>query len=189
MIHYRWFALLVILLSGTLFAQEDPKVLFESASELYEAGDIDGAIEEAEWGLELLRQMKREATSSQFLDEIAGYTGSPLETNAAMGMTVMERTYSKDGKSIRVTLAGGMNSAMGGLGALASMGMMGAGEKVRIQRRTGNAMTEGSNQKIMFTMKEAGMLTFESSNVSMDELKVFAEAFPIAALDEASAGT
>lgn len=180
-------ALLALGGSSVILANEDPKVAFQTASELYEEGDIDGAIEEAEWGIELLRQVKRGATATHFLDEVYGYTGSTLETNSAMGMTIMERAYSKAGNTIRVTLTGG-GSSMAGLGALASMGMMGGGEKVRIQRRTGTAMSEGSNQTIMFALKEAGMLNFESSSVSMDELKAFAADFPIAALDDASSG-
>ena len=181
-------SLLALGMAGAALADEDPREAFEAAADLYEQGDVDGAIEEAEWGLELLRQAKRGAISTHFLDEINGYAGSALETNSAMGMTVMERAYSKDGNTIRVTLTGGMNSSMGGLGALAGLGMMGGGEKVRIQRRTGTAVSEGRNQSIMFGLKEAGMLNFESSNVSMDELKAFAEAFPIAALDDASSG-
>ena len=179
--------LVVLSCSALASAGESPEDALQAAAELYEQGDIDGAIEEAEWGLELLRQLKRGATATHFLDEVLGYVGAPLQTNTAMGMTVMERSYSKGNSTISVTLTGGMNSAMGGLGALANMGMMGGGEKVRIQRRTGTAMSDGGENTIMFGLKEAGMLNFESRDVSMDELKAFAEAFPIAELDEASA--
>jgi hypothetical protein len=187
----RWstiVAVFALFSASGVFAEEDPTDAFQSATELYEQGDIDGAIEEAEWGLELLRQLKRGATATHFLDEINGYVATPLETNSAMGMTVMERRYTKGGNTITVTLTGGANTALGGLGALASMGMMGAGEKVRIQRRTGTAIAESGENRIMFGLKEAGMLNFESRDVSMDELKAFAGEFPIAELDDSSSG-
>ena len=66
--------------------------------------------------------------------------------------------------------------------------MMGGGERVRIQRQTGNAISQGNNHQLMFGLKNAGMLNIESSDVSMDTLKAFAEAFPIADLDAAAAG-
>jgi hypothetical protein len=169
-------------------AADDAKEAFAAASKLYEEGDIDGAIEEAEWGLELLRQLKRNSISAHFLDEVAGFRGEQIETNSAMGMTIIERAYVKDGDVIQVTLTGGSSSSMGGLGAIASMGMMGGGERVRIQRQTGNAISEGGNHQIFFGLKNAGMLNLESSDVSMDALKAFAEAFPIADLDAAAAG-
>ena len=173
--------------SAHVYAKDDPSETCSSAAELFSEGDIEGALEEARWCVTLLEQLKKNETSAYFEDEIDGYTGAKLNSQQAMGITVIERSYSKDSQVIDVSLTGGGSS--GGLNsafaAMASMGMQAAqGEKVRIQRRSGLITDEGGSTSLVVTLKSGGMLTFESSDVSSDDLVAFAKEFPVADLDD-----
>ena len=173
--------------SAQVYAKDDPSETCSSAAELFSEGDIEGALEEARWCVTLLEQLKKNETSAYFEDEIDGYTGAKLNSQQAMGITVIERSYSKDSQVIDVSLTGGGSS--GGLNsafaAMASMGMQAAqGEKVRIQRRSGLITDEGGSTSLVVTLKSGGMLTFESSDVSSDDLVAFAKEFPVADLDD-----
>ncbi len=68
--------------------------------------------------------------------------------------------------------------------AIAQMGMMETGKKLRIQRRTVNDLSEGSSVEFMVALKSGGMLGIESDNVDHADVLEFAEQFPIAELDD-----
>ncbi len=167
-------------------AEEDPSETCASAVSLFKEGDIDGALEEARWCVTQLEQLKQNQTGGYFADEINGYTAGKLESQQTMGMQLIERSYSKDGQTIGVSLTGGaMGAANSAFAALASFGMQSAqGEKTRIQRRTAVITENNGNNQIVVTLKSGGMLTFDSSNVSRDELLEFAKKFPVADLDD-----
>lgn len=168
-------------------ADEDPAETCASASSLFKEGDLDGALDEARWCVTQLEQLKQNQTSSFFQDEINGYTAGKLESQQTMGMQLIERSYSKDGQTIGVSLAGGaMGAANSAFAALASLGIQTEqGEKIRIQRRTAVITEDNGNSQIVVTLKSGGMLTFDSTIVSRDELLAFAKAFPVADLDDA----
>lgn len=164
-------------------AQDTPSESCQAAAELASKGDIDGAIEEASWCLEGLQQIKQEQNSAVFPDEINGFTGGELESNSAMGMQVISRDYSKSDQTISVTLTGGSGQGMGGLAAIAQMGMMG-GKKIRVQRRTVVDNSDGDDISFMVSLNSGSMLMFESSDLNHDTVLEFVKAFPIADLDE-----
>jgi len=168
-------------------AEENPAEICASAASLYKEGDIDGALDEARWCVTQLEQIKQNQTSSFFSDEINGYTADELQSQQTMGMQLIERNYSKEGQSIKVALTGGaMGAANNAFAALASFGMQSAqGEKIRIQRRTAMLTKDSGSNQLIVTLKSGGMLTFDSSDVSSDELVTFAKAFPVADLDDA----
>jgi len=99
---------------------------------------------------------------------------------------MIERSYSKNGKIIKVLLSGGASGAANNaFAALASFGMNSAeGKKVRLQRRTGFINTKSNKSELVVSLKSGGMLTFESTDVSPDEVMTFAKQFPIADLDD-----
>lgn len=167
--------------------EEDPSATCSSAAALFKEGDLEGALDEARWCVTQLEQLKQGQTSSFFQDEINGYTAGKLESQQTMGMQLIERSYSKDGQTIGVSLAGGaMGAANNAFAALASFGMQSTqGEKTRIQRRTAVISEDNGSAQIVVTLKSGGMLTFDSQNVSRDELLAFAKAFPVADLDDA----
>lgn len=182
--------LLIALLAIALPAQaaDDPEKIFKEVIELLEDGDTEAALEEAKWGVERLEQMRQDKVSDVFPDKVGDYKGGDLSKNKAMGMMVTERTYSHDGGDVSVTLTEGSGGggALSGFGALAQMaGVMGGGRKVRIQRRTGSAMSEGSDSTINMGLESGGNLMFQSNDIDLDALIEFAEEFPIAKLDEA----
>ena len=159
--------------------------IFLGAAELAAEGDIDGAIEEASWCLEGLQQIKQEQSSAVFPDEINGFTGGKLDSNSAMGTQVISRDYTKGGNTISVTLTGGSGKGMGGLAALAQMGMMGGGKKIRVQRRTVMDNSDGEEVSFMASLNSGAMLAFESYDTDNASVLEFIKAFPIAELDEA----
>ncbi len=186
----------ILLLSGLVFglvatnaaiAEDNPGKNCTAAAELFKEGDIEGALEEARWCVTQLEQLKQGQSASFFKDEIAGYTGGKMETQQAMGMSILERPYTKGDKLISVSMSGGVaGGAMSSLfGTIASMGMQSStGKKVRIQRRSAMVMDENGKAQVVVTLKSGGVLTFDSDDVSSDELIDFAKAFPIADLDD-----
>lgn len=178
----------VFTLSGVhAFADDDPASIFKEVISLYEDGDLEGALEEARWGIERMEQMRQDKVSSVFPDEVNGYTGAQINKNKAMGVMVTERRYSKDGNTVQITLTEGTSGsgAMAGLGALANMAALGGGRKVRIQRRKGSAMQQGNSATINLAMQSGGNLSFQSNDLDVDALIEFAEAFPVAEMDDA----
>lgn len=173
--------------SNTIFAETTPSDSCKSAASLFQEDDIEGALEEARWCVTQLEQLKQGKTSSFFKDKIAGYTGGKMTTEQAMGMSIVERPYTNGSQKISVSMSGGAaGNAMSSLfGTLASMGMQGAnGKKVRIQKRSAMMTEENGRSQVVVTLKSGGVLTFESSDLSSNDLVAFAKAFPVADLDD-----
>lgn len=167
------------------YAEESPKESCRNAAELYEDDDLAGAIEEAQWCLDLLKQEQAAKVTSIFPDSINGFSGGELESQNAMGFSSTVRNYTKGDKHISAALSGNSGGIMDAFSSLAQLGMgAGMGQKMRIQKRTAMLMTEGNTIRIMVTLKNGGMLMFESSNVTKDQMIAFAKAFPIAELDD-----
>lgn len=174
-------------MSSHVVAEDKPDSLCNSAAELFQDGDIEGALEEARWCVTLLEQMQQSQINQFFPDEVEGFSGDELDQQSTMGFKVTTRNYVKGNQSINVSLNGGStDTAMGAFSALAQFGMQaGGGEKMRIQRRTGQMVKEGDQITLTINMKSGGMLVFETYDVNKDALTAFAKAFPIADLDDA----
>ena len=171
---------------------EDASAACLEAARLIEENDFANALDEAKWCVESLEQLKRERTFTVFPDEIDGFVGGELQNESALGMSMIEREYSRDGDIISVSLiSGGVGGGFGagGLAALAQLGLGagGAGKKIRVQKRTVIDMSESSgNAQFLVQLKSSqGMLTISSDNLSSDEVLTFVRAFPIKDLDEA----
>ncbi|MGH8496329.1 MAG: hypothetical protein ACREVN_09355 [Gammaproteobacteria bacterium] len=178
-----------VLCFGAAQAQEDPGESCGGIVELYQGGDIDGALEEARWCVEALEQIKQGEVGEVFAGEVAGWKRDSLDQNEAMGIAVTEARYTKGEQAISVSLMGGAGGGgMGFFGGLAEMGMMSAGKKMRIDKHTAVANSEGNTSTVTVTLDSGGALTFESYDVDLDAVVEFAEAFPIAELDEARGG-
>ena len=179
-----------VMLSTAVSAQsrEDTLAACRDAASLLEADDIDGALEEANWCLEGLKQMQQALTLTLLPDELDGFVGGEISNQTAMGMTMIERRYSRDGDAIDVSLTAGDGAAGGGLAALAQMGLAmgaGAGSKMRIQKRTViDTGAESGEANFLVQLKSGGMLTISSATVGRDDVLAFVRAFPIAELDD-----
>ncbi|MBA3562842.1 MAG: hypothetical protein H0W33_02290 [Gammaproteobacteria bacterium] len=171
---------------GAANAQEDPKESCDGILELYAEGDVDGALEEARWCVESLEQIKQGEVGDVFAAEVDGWKRESLDQNEAMGIAVTEASYKKGEQAISVSLMGGAGGGgMGFLGGLAEMGMMSAGNKMRIDKRTAVANSEGNTSTVTVSLESGGALTFQSYDADLDTVVEFAKAFPIAELDDA----
>lgn len=177
-------SLALVCLSGAAFAAEDPSKACSEAVSLYKQQDLEGALEEARWCVEALEQIKQQQATNIFPDSVDGYKGGEVSHQKMMGFSMIERTYSKDGNTISVSLNDSSGGGLGGLAVFAQMGGMG-GDKIRVQRRTVNDMSEGGSAQFIVSLKSGGMLTFESRNVDRDATLEFVKQFPIAKLDDA----
>ena len=173
-------------LAPLALAEDTPADTCSNAASLFEDNDIEGALEEARWCVTQLEQLKQVQVSSFFKDEINGFKGGKLDQQQAMGISMIERNYSKDGKVIKVSLSGGaLGAASNAFDALASFGLQSTnGKKIRIQRRTAMVNDESGNIQIVVTLKNGGMLTFYSKDLNSDDTTAFAKAFPVADLDD-----
>lgn len=175
---------LATLSTAPLLAAENPAASCGEALELFESNDINGALEEARWCVEALEQFKQQQASSLFPDQVAGFEGGEIQRQNAMGFSIIQRDYRKGEQVISISLNKGSAGSMGGFAALAQMGMMETGKKLRIQRRTVNDLSEGSRVEFMVALKSGAMLGIESNNADHATVLEFAEQFPIAELDD-----
>lgn len=172
---------------------EEAVAACEEAARLWrEDQDIVAALEEASWCVEGLQQIKSNRALAMFPDEVDGFIGGELKSQKALGMSMIERDYKRDGKTISITMTGGGGSGaaagLAGLAALAEMGMnLGAqaGTKFRVQRRTVIDTSENGKANFMVQLRSGGMLTISSSSVDQETAMAFVKAFPIADLDDA----
>ncbi len=181
---------LLLVGSQTAMAQtaEDAATACTEAARLIGEDDLTGALDEAKWCVESLQQLRQQVTLTVFPDSVNGYMGGEVDNQSAMGMTIIERTYSKDDSTISVSLTTGV--AGGGLAALAQlgMGMGGTGKKIRVQKRTVLDMSDANGEsQYMVQLKSGGMLTMSSSDLNAEKLLPFVREFPIAELDDALA--
>jgi hypothetical protein len=162
-------------------AEDSAKKACENAAELYADDDLTGALEEAKWCVTLLEQEQQKRVNKVFPDDVLGYQGEEVEHQSVMGFSATVRQYHKDAKQIKVTLSAGsgLNQAFS---AIAQFG--GNGTKTRIQKRTATVISGNRQIQIMVTLKKGGMLMFEADNVNQDQLLEFANAFPVAELDD-----
>ena len=170
----------------------------EAARLITEEDDLEGAIEEANWCLTGLNQLKEEIKLSLLPDELDGFVGGDIETENVMGMNNVTRVYTRDGDTLTVTLltsGGAVGGALAGLGelgklfgALEGAGAAAGGKKVRIQRRTVIVTDDGGTGAATVQLKSGGTLQVESQDLDSDEITDFLREFPIADLDDAIGG-
>ena len=168
-------------------AEDDPVTTCSTAADLAKEGDIVGALEEARWCVTQLEQMMQDEVSSFFPDEVNGYAAGEIIKEQVMGMSMIERDYSKDNNVISVSLTTGSSSGSANpLSAIAKMGMQmgGIGQKIRIQKRSAVIINENNSTQVIVTLKSGGILTFESRDESSDTVVSFAKKFPVAELDD-----
>lgn len=190
--------LITALVTGVIatngFAQQqsadDAASACKEAARLIEEDDLVGALGEAQWCVDSLQQLRQQQTLTLFPESLEGFDGGELTNQSAMGMTMIERVYQKNGQSVSVSLTSGV--AGSGLAALAQLGMglgaTGVGKKIRVQKRTVvNMSTPGSDSEYMVQLKSGGMLMITSKDLNEEDLLDIVKAFPIAGLDDALA--
>jgi len=169
----------------------------EAARLIREEDDINGAIEEAQWCLEGMTQLKEEIKLSLLPDEIEGFVGGEISNQNMLGMSVIERDYTRDDEALNlsITTSGSGGSGAAGLGALGELGKLfenagalggaATGRKVRVQKRTVLASDDAGEGSLSVTLKSGGTLNITSQQLDSEELLDFLRAFPLADLDDA----
>ncbi|MBT1063648.1 hypothetical protein KJY73_08690 [Bowmanella sp. Y26] len=182
-----WLLLPLLWGNHSLAAEESPKDSCELAGKLYSKGDLDGALEEARWCVTLLEQERNNAVAALFKDEIAGFTGGNISHQQAFGFTSLERDYQKDQLKVNVSLAGGAAGGLvGALSVFSQLGLQsGQGQALRIQRRNAMVMQESGKQVLQVSLRSGGILSFTSEQLDAEQLKAFANEFPVTELDDA----
>lgn len=166
---------------------DDLPSLMKRVQEFSDKGNYAKAIDELGWVRKELEKLHFKKIEDFFPDEVLGYTGSEFKPNSAMGISNLERSYTKAGSTIGLSLTG--SSANGGpLGGLAGFGkmaaMMGAQQGVnsfRIAGRTAVLNEQGKPELSVFL--DSGSV-LQLSGATGDELKKVAEALDVEKLDD-----
>ena len=155
------------------------------AARLIREDNLDDALDEANWCLEGLKQLKQAQTLAVLPDEVNGFVGGEVSSNSILGMTTMERSYQQGDTSVLVSMMT-VEGDGGGFAAIAAMGMgLGAaGKKHRIQKRTviDNSTASGKAEFII-QMKSGGMINVSSKMLKPEVVLDFIKAFPIKEID------
>lgn len=179
-------ALVLSIPQGIAQTKEDAAAACAEAARLITEDDFAGALDEANWCVESLQQMKQQAMLSVFPDTVATFAGGEMNNQSAMGMTILEREYNGANGAVNVSLTTGI--AGGGLAALAQLGMglnSGGGKKLRIQKRTVLDLGDSTQGQYMVQLKSGATLAITSDELNAEQLLPFVKAFPIAELDDA----
>lgn len=170
----------------------------EAARLVQKEDDLNAAIEEATWCLTGLRQLKDEMRLSLLPEELEGFTGGEIDNESIMGITTIKRDYTRDGKTLTVSMmstgdAAGPLAGLGDLGKLigafenAGASGGGNGKKIRIQRRTAVVSDKGGQGLLSIQLKSGGTLKVESQDLDSEALVSFMREFPVTELDDAMA--
>lgn len=186
-------ALALSLVPGT-GAAEDVNAIFKKVNDLITAKNYAKALEELGWAQKEIEKMNVTQIQSYFPDSLAGYTGSKFESNSALGMTNLERQYTKGTEQVKLSLSGSSpgGAGAGGLGGLAAFGRMAAmmgggqgGDTFRIAGRTATLQKEEGNSPQLTVFLDSGsVLNLEGQRgTTADSLKAMAEALKLNDLD------
>lgn len=176
---------------------EDVNQIFTKVNEYIAKKNYPKALTELEWARKEIEKANTAQLQSFFPNDLSGMKGSPIQANSALGMMNIERSYTGNGKTVKVSLLGGSGGGqanpLGGLAALGQMAAMfggaqqGAGqESFRLDGRTANLNAEPGSQNSDLTvfLESGSMLKLESyDGVSGDTLKGMAQALKINDLD------
>lgn len=141
----------------------------QEAIQLYQDGDLKGALELVSLCKDEMGQINQNIASASFKDEVMGFRAGELSQGGAMGFTQISRTYSRDGDDIEAALSSG------GAGMM-QMAMSFAGRKIRLGKHSATLMQDGKEITIFVPVGD-GALTFTSRDVDVKTLKKFAKAF------------
>ncbi|HBC57425.1 MAG TPA: hypothetical protein DCZ03_09695, partial [Gammaproteobacteria bacterium] len=152
------------------------------AVSLAKEGKIAEAIKEAEWGMGGLKELDREARKNLFPEKLAGFGGQDFSDQSAMGVTVIERIYSKGNKDIKVSLTeiGGSNNPLAGMAALGQMFGQ-TSNQIRLSGRVNGSKNVQGNRVEITASVQNQMLSISSSTASEEEVVGVAKEFPIEA--------
>ncbi len=195
----RVFSVTLSLLAGlavitNIAIAEDLDDSLAKVKQLVTEKNYSAALEELGWARKEIEKMNSGQLSSFFPDQLAGFQGGKLESNSAMGFTNIERTYSKSGTSVKVSMTSGSLGGAGGMGGLGSLGQMAAmfggsapgqeslrikGRTAMLEEREGTAdltlfLTSGPIIKLEGTQAATGKILRDlASALPLDEIETY----------------
>lgn len=186
---------LVIVVCFPLSAQaESIEEIFAKVKDYSDKGNYPKAIEELAWAEKELQKLHFTKLQSFFPDALGSFEGKPAESQAAFGMSSVEKDYQDGNKTLKLTLAGGagggQGNPLGGIAALARMGqMMGQQpgvETFRIDGRTANLKVNEKykNAELTVFLEGGSILTAKLSRSAEGEvLREAVKKLPLNELD------
>ena len=172
---------------------EDINAIFKKVNDLITAQNYSKALDELKWASKEIEKLNGEKIKTFFPDSVAGFTGDKANANSALGISNIERNYKGANGTLKLSLTNMGAAAGAGFGGLAQLGQMaamfgGAGngiETLRVQGRTANLDTTGTNPKLTVYLDSGSILQLDASGkTSAEEIKAFAEALKIEELDK-----
>ncbi len=161
----------------------------EAARLLREADDLTGALAEAQWCLDGIKEMQDQQILSVFPDTVGPFKGEEPTREASFGLTMISREYTNGSDRIRVSMTQGALAGQG-LAAIAQLAMQFAGDssrKFRVQRRTVLQLEESGDQMFTVQLRSGGLMNVGSNSASVETVKEFLEALPVADIDDSLA--
>ncbi|MCB0318201.1 MAG: hypothetical protein KDD56_05550 [Bdellovibrionales bacterium] len=176
------------LVSFQVFA-EDLATLQTRFNEYMEKQNYPKALEELNWIKKEVENQNAKKVQGFFTDSLAGMSGQELKANNALGFTSIERVYTGNNNSIKVSLTGGSssgaNNPFGGLAAIGQMAAMMGGQagmdSFRVKGRTASYQAQGNTGELTVFLDSGSILKF--GNADKDTLVKLAEEFPLEGLD------
>jgi hypothetical protein len=169
---------------------EDLKTIFDRVNTYVGENNYSKALSELEWAKKELEKMNAGKLKTFLPDELSGFKGGETKTSNALGFSNTERTYTKDGDTVKISLIGGSSGA-GGMGAgIAQLGQMAAMfggqgngiETVRIQGRTATLNEQPGNKPDLSIFLQGGTILkieAEKGKVTGENLKELAGAMKL----------
>ncbi len=148
---------------------EEIEVIFGKVKEYAASENYTKAIEELNWAKKELEKAHFKKIESLLPSEVAGFKGGQANSQSAVGITNIEKTYKKDKEQVKLSLAGGSTGggAMAGFAALGRMaGMMGTQPGVdtfRIEGRTANLQVRNGRAELTVFLESGSFLKLEQN--------------------------
>lgn len=169
---------------------EELSQIFGRVNELVASKQYPKALEELQWARKEIEKLHNGSLTAFMPDQIAGFVGAKSEITNVLGMTNIERSYTKGEATVKVAIqaasaagAAGLG-ALGGLAAIGKMAAMFGGEQgqetVRIQGRTA---TVKEDEISIFLDSGAVLQVRNGGAASAADLKALVDAIKIGDVD------
>lgn len=181
-------------LLANVLSAEDVNQIFENTKKYIADKNYTKALEELSWASKEIEKMHMQRMHDFFPDKLGEFSGDKFNDNAVLGMTNLERAYSRGSASIKLSLlgsskgSGGPMAGLAGLGQLAAMfqGQVPGQESFRIKGRTAQVNSQDpSRAELMLFLNNGTMLQAVaiSGEVEVADLKQLVEGLDLDALE------
>jgi len=188
-------ALICVLTGWRILHAEELNAIFGRVNEYVKASNYPKALDELSWARKEIEKLHTAKLQTFLPDELAGFTGQKVEANTMLGLSNIQRRYTKGSLNVTVSITGaGGGGAASGLGGLAAFGRMAAmmggeagQETFRINGRTATlAVSEkGGGSELTVFLDSGSFLKIEmSKGKDAEALKAMAGAMDLDGLDK-----